>query len=178
MSKIAFKFPRGQWVNNQKLLIMTWCFPIVPFMGSIQAFTWYSILYKLTFTHWGWDKMAAVSQTIFSNAFSWMKMYEFQLKFHWSILLRVQLTIFQHWFRLWLGTNQATSHYLNQWWLDYQCIYASLSLNELSHKQLETHGCLLSTAATDALELKHQAISSNSADYSLYWFICIQKYCI
>ena len=30
-----------------------------------------------------------------------------------------------------LGVDQVTSHYLNQWWLDYQCIYASLSLNEL-----------------------------------------------
>ena len=25
--------------------------------------------------------------------------YEFRLKFHWSLFLRVQLTIFQHWFR-------------------------------------------------------------------------------
>ena len=24
-------------------------------------------------THWGWDKMAAISQTTFSNAFSWRK---------------------------------------------------------------------------------------------------------
>ena len=50
-------------------------------------------------THWGRDKMAAVSQTMFSNAFSWMKIYEFWLIFHWSLFLRVQLTIFQHWFR-------------------------------------------------------------------------------
>ena len=50
-------------------------------------------------THWGRDKMAAISQTIFSNAFSWMKMDEFRLRFHWSLFLRVQLTIFQHWFR-------------------------------------------------------------------------------
>ena len=28
-------------------------------------------------TYWGRDKMAAILQTIFSNAFSWMKMYEF-----------------------------------------------------------------------------------------------------
>ena len=28
--------------------------------------------------HWGRDKMAAISQTTFSNAFSWMKKYEFQ----------------------------------------------------------------------------------------------------
>ena len=75
--------------------------------------------------------MAAIFQTTFSNAFSWMKMFKFLLRFHWSLFPRVQLTIFQHWFRFWLGTDQATSHYLNQWWLDYRRIYASLGLNEL-----------------------------------------------
>ena len=43
----------------------------------------------------------------------------------------VQLTIFMHWFWWWLGAAQATSHYLNQWWLDYRRKYASLGLNEL-----------------------------------------------
>ena len=47
-------------------------------------------------THWGRDKMAAIIQTTLSNAFSWMKMLEFRLKFHWSLFLRVQLTRFQH----------------------------------------------------------------------------------
>ena len=50
-------------------------------------------------THWGRDKMAAIFQTTFSNVFSWMKMYEFRLRFHLCLCLRVQLTIFQHWFR-------------------------------------------------------------------------------
>ena len=50
-------------------------------------------------THWGRDKMDAISQTTFSSAFSWMKMFEFRLKFHWSLFQRVQSTIFQHWFR-------------------------------------------------------------------------------
>ena len=50
-------------------------------------------------THWGRDKMATISQTIFTNAFSWMKMFEFWSKFHLSLFLRIQLTIFQHWFR-------------------------------------------------------------------------------
>ena len=76
-------------------------------------------------------QMDAISQTTFSNAFSSMKMFEFRLKLHWSLFPRVQLTIFQHWFRLWLGADQATSHYLNQWWLDYRRIYASLGLSEL-----------------------------------------------
>ena len=79
-------------------------------------------------THWCWDKIAAIFQTTLWNRFSWMKMYQFWLISHWSFP-RVQLTIFQHWFRLWLGTGQATSHYLNQWWLLYWCIYASLGLN-------------------------------------------------
>ena len=58
--------------------------------------------WQRSLTHWGRDKMDAITQAPFSNGFSWMKMYE----------------------------DQATSHYLNQWWLDYWRIYASLGLNE------------------------------------------------
>ena len=57
-----------------------------------------------TITHCGRDKMAAIYQTTFANAFSWMKMH---------------LMISRHWFRQWLGADQATSHCLNQWWLVY-----------------------------------------------------------
>ena len=98
-------------------------------------------------SHWGWDKMSgwdkmdAISQTTFSSAFSWMKIFEFRLKIHWRLFLRVQLTIFQDFFlsllllqysRISSGNGLATSHYLNQWWLFYQCIYASLDLNDFS----------------------------------------------
>ena len=75
--------------------------------------------------------VAAISQTTFWNAFSWMKMYEVRLQFHWSLFLRFEITILQHWFRWWLGADLAPSHNLNQWWLIYWCIYASLGLNEL-----------------------------------------------
>ena len=44
-------------------------------------------------------KMAAIFQTTFSNVFSRIKIFKLQLEFHWSLFLRVQLTIFQHWFR-------------------------------------------------------------------------------
>ena len=50
-------------------------------------------------TDWGRDKMVAIFQTTFSNASYWMKLYKFRLRFHWSLFPRVQLTIFQHWFR-------------------------------------------------------------------------------
>ena len=105
-------------------------------------------------THWGRDKMAAIFQTIFSNAFSWMQMYKFWLRFHWRLLPGVQLTIFQHWFRLWLGAGQATSHYQNQWWLVNWHIYASLGglygdkplLNLLSIGPSRTHRDLIANA--------------------------------
>ena len=40
-------------------------------------------------THLPLDKMAAFSQTIFSDAFMWMKSFAFWFKFHWSLFLRV-----------------------------------------------------------------------------------------
>ena len=66
-------------------------------------------------THLPLNKVAAISQMALSNTFSWMKMLEFRLKFHWNLVLRVQLTIIEHWFTWWLGAVRATSHYLNQW---------------------------------------------------------------
>ena len=44
-------------------------------------------------THFSQDKMAATSQTIFSDAFSRMNNFIFWLKFHWSLFPRFQLTI-------------------------------------------------------------------------------------
>ena len=39
--------------------------------------------------------MAAIFQTKIFNAFSWMKIFKFQLKFHWNLFVWVQITIFQ-----------------------------------------------------------------------------------
>ena len=79
-------------------------------------------------------QMDAISQTTFSNAFSWKKMFEFRLKFHWSLFPRVPLTISQQWFRSWPGAGHATSHCLKQCWLVYWRIYASPGLNELKKR--------------------------------------------
>ena len=58
-----------------------------------------SVLLANASAHWGRDKMAATLQATFSTEFSWMKMYQFQLKFHWSFFLRAKLTLSPHWFR-------------------------------------------------------------------------------
>ena len=75
--------------------------------------------------------MATIFQTIFANAFSWMKMYKFRLRFHWSLFRRVPLTIFQH--SSDYGLVQVRRQAII--WTDddpvYRCKYASLGLNEL-----------------------------------------------
>ena len=69
------------WFPSQRVNVVgLWCFLCF-------------IMDKLV-THCGRDKMDAISQTTFSNAFSWMKIFEFLFKFHWSLFLRVQLTAF------------------------------------------------------------------------------------
>ena len=52
------------------------------------------ILYR-ELTHLPLDKMAAFSQTTFSNAFSWMKSFTFWFEFHWNWFLRVQSALVQ-----------------------------------------------------------------------------------
>ena len=43
--------------------------------------TQYGNPYLICITHWGRDYMVPISQMTFSNAFSWMKMYDFCLRF-------------------------------------------------------------------------------------------------
>ena len=50
-------------------------------------------------THLPLDKMDTISQIIFADAFSWMRNFVCWLKFHLSLLPRVQLKITQQWFR-------------------------------------------------------------------------------
>ena len=81
-------------------LDMSWDCPVsvIDVPSSINPLRHYNAQASVLI-HWGRDKMDAISQTTFSNAFSWMKMHEFRLRFHWSLFLRFELTIFQHWFR-------------------------------------------------------------------------------
>ena len=48
--------------------------------------------WPIVLTYLRLDKMSAISQMTYSNAFSWMKMYEFRLSFHWSLFPMFELT--------------------------------------------------------------------------------------
>ena len=72
--------------------------------------------------------MAAISQTMLSNAFSWMKMYEFRLRFHWSLFLGFQyssigsdnsLALFRRQAIIWMQVLT----YLLAWWQRFMLAY-------------------------------------------------------
>ena len=86
--------------NFSEILIEILTFSFKKMCLKVSSAKWCPFCLSLNLlTHWGRVKMDAISQTTLSNAFSWMKMYECRLKFHWNLFLRFQLTIFQHWFR-------------------------------------------------------------------------------
>ena len=77
------------------------------------------------------DKMATISQTIFWDAYSCMKSFVLWLKFNWSLLLRVQLTITHHWFYNGLPPNRQQAIVWTNGDLIHWCIYVALGRDEL-----------------------------------------------
>ena len=57
-----------------------------------------------------------IKRILLNSSLAWTKWPRFRKRRILSLLLRAQLTIFQHWFRQLLGAARATSHYLNQCW--------------------------------------------------------------
>ena len=85
------------------VLIWFWCRLILPIslrvtslaLGQSHGYnnasggTLQNMIKWITLTYWGQDKMAAISQTVFLSAFSWMKTFEFEIKFHRNMFLMV-----------------------------------------------------------------------------------------
>ena len=67
--------------------------------------------------------------------------------------------LYQFWFTT-IGPIQTVAISAAEWHYN----VAHMASSALTHKQLETYGCILSTVATDALVLKHQGISIYNAD--------------
>ena len=88
LPSIVWTFRRLIWLLNDKFYWNS---------SGFSHWNWDCVL-SVPLTHWGRDKMVAIFETTFSNAFSWMKMHAFRLRLR-SLFRRVQLVIFQHWFR-------------------------------------------------------------------------------
>ena len=89
---------KPQWFKLTSMEIMAWINNSIHVdLGDVIMHPYGNV--PMGLTHWGRDKMAAISQTILSNTFSWMKMLQFDGNFTEVLFLGVQITIFYHWFR-------------------------------------------------------------------------------
>ena len=107
---------------------------------SCQYVCWCKrILYeKIHFTHWGGDKVVAISQTIFKCIFL-NETVLISLKILLKLLPEIRIDNILALVQMMLSADQATSHYLNQWWLIHWHIYVLLSLNGLKCSFLNMH---------------------------------------
>ena len=107
---------------------------------------------------------------VWESHISWMKMLELRLKF----VPKGRYAIFYHWFRQWLGADQATSHYLNQWWLIYWRINASLGHNELTLQM--THDI-----SSGIIEKQHGLLIIRTTNFQSDWiwnnYLYINSHC-
>ena len=83
-------------------------------------------------------KIDTVLQNTFSNAFSWMKLHGFRSGCHWSLVPMDRINNIPALVQKMAWRWPATSYYLNQWWLIYWRIHASLALIELTPYVLNT----------------------------------------
>ena len=77
--------------------------------------------------------------------FSLQKIIVFRFKFRWNFFhrgLNNCNSVIQHLFGYWLGVEQATSHYLNQWWLSlltHICFTRPQWINQAFPKHTDTY---------------------------------------
>ena len=104
-----------KWPVTRKMfpfddVIMCGCNKVGPQHNDSRGYISWSVLYFLPWlTCWGHNKMTAILQMTFS-----MKIAVISLKFHWSLLSKVQLTTIRFFFNSGNGLVPNTSHYLNQ----------------------------------------------------------------
>ena len=106
---------RRSWRKFNRCEFLVSLCPVCNMTTLVHVIAWRQLLRNTSRP----TQMASIFHTAYSNAFSSMKMHRLRLKYHWMLVPLVELTISQHWLRWWLEAGQATSHYLNQWWLVY-----------------------------------------------------------
>ena len=112
-------------------MLMAWCFSTRTSVATVlTTHPCVSQCWGVNSSHPG-QKWTPFCTQHFQIHFREWKILYFDLSFT-GVFPRGLIDKSQHWFRLWLRAEQATRHYLNQWWLDYRRIYASLGLNELT----------------------------------------------
>ena len=166
---MAVILSRGRWVKEQPLEL---CLPrlntiiIITGLGYLfniglqnkhgSLFFCISILTRIRtaseLTHWGWDKIAAIFQT-FWNAFSWMRMYEFRLRFH-----------------LILWSNRQTPVRIIRWWPTTKMLIKACFLIQPLEQEGGCQKCSISLCSKVFINHFYQKKASPEClDILIYW---------
>ena len=88
-------------------------------------------IFVVYLTHWGWDKMDAISQKTLSNAFSWMTLLDFWLKFSLKFVTKGPINnISALWGGGWLSVNFQSYQYRNSYCGDKMILQSCYQNNE------------------------------------------------
>ena len=86
--KWVIRYQAVLWIIHDQLLVSQYCLYLYILTMICISVNMYCIPHFDGLTHWGWDKMAAISPTTFSNLFcEKKKLNEFRLRFQWNLFL-------------------------------------------------------------------------------------------
>ena len=97
-------FNQNICISNQHFIVVCSKWWYLQYVNIVRVMAWWhqstllkpkGNLYNIVYQHIEAEKRWPT----FPNGFSWMKMYDFRIKFHWSLFPGVLLTTFQHCFR-------------------------------------------------------------------------------
>ena len=149
--------------------------PIVVCEWNYKSMSWT----QSWLTHWGPDEMAAILQTIFSKAFSSMKIFVFWLKFHRSLYLRVYL-IDNNLVLVRIIGLAPNRRQVITWTNDglfYRRIYASLGLIEIiSVKSPKVFLFYLSTICTTSICKLGRSLAYTRNDFNYLCHVSVDEW--
>ena len=73
-----------------------WCSTVILVLLLVTHWDMVMPFLSKNLTHWGRDEIDAILLATLSNAFSWMKMHELCLRFHWGLFIKFKLIIFHY----------------------------------------------------------------------------------
>ena len=150
--------------NGEDIMIMAWCLHN-GYPGTKTPKNWIKEMLAWLTHHFPFSSVIPIS-VLLTKWQSFCRQH-FEMHFHHRnicIFIQISLNLFLwiqiitnwHWFRQWLGTEQVTSHYMNQWWL-----------NSLTHTCLPRPHCVNNTMNTISFCLTGSIKTSTIHDHGL-----------
>ena len=123
------------WITNRLTNVWKHAWPLINSCYNDSIAGQHSASFCVCFlTHWGHDKMVAIFQTTFLEAFSWLKMYKFRFKISLKFVPQVRIDNIPALVQIMAWRQPGKKPLSKPMMVSLLThIYASLGLNELSN---------------------------------------------